>query len=300
MPDRRHSKVELTHPDRIYWPDVGVTKEGLADYYAEIWPRIAPFITARPLSLLRCPEGISGECFFQKHAWNGLDRAIRLVTDPNSKRAEGPILAIEDLDGLIALVQAGVLEIHPWGSTIAALESPDMMVFDLDPGEGVAWPDLIAAAFEVRERLGAQRLAAFVKTTGGKGLHVVVPLEPKATWPAVKDFAKALADRMTADAPDRFIATITKSRRRGKILVDYLRNGRGATAVAAYSTRARPGAPVSMPVDWDELGSIAGASYFNVANALVRLANLVADPWEGFRAAAVPLPSAPPRRRRAA
>jgi bifunctional non-homologous end joining protein LigD len=293
MPDQRRSRIELTHPDRVYWPDVGVTKEGLADYYTGVWPRIAPFVTGRPLALLRCPEGIAGQCFFQKHPWNGLDRSIRLCEDPKNKD-EGPILTIDDLDGLIALVQAGVLEIHPWGSTTTDIERPDMMIFDLDPGENVSWRAVIDAAFEVRRRLASFGMTGFVKTSGGKGLHVVAPLQPKATWPTAKSFAKSIADQMTADSPDHFVATITKSKRHGKILVDYLRNGRGATAVAPYSTRARPGAPVSLPIGWTELESIAGPAYFTLANAPVRLANLAtdtsADPWDGFRAAAIPVP----------
>jgi bifunctional non-homologous end joining protein LigD len=289
-------RVRLTHPDRIYWPDVGVTKRGLADYYVEIWPRIAPFVRGRPLALLRCPGGQTGECFFQKHAWKGLDRAIRRVTDPKDED-RSDLLAIEDLDGLIALVQAGVLEIHPWGSATTDFERPDILIFDLDPGEGVSWTALIEAAFEVRDRLAGLGMTGFLKTTGGKGLHVVTPLAPKATWPTAKSFAKSIADRMAAETPDRFVATITKSKRHGKILVDYLRNGRGSTAVAPFSTRARPGAPVALPIEWRELESISGPAYFRLANVPARLANLSADPWDGFREAAVPIPTTPSRRR---
>jgi bifunctional non-homologous end joining protein LigD len=281
--------VTLTHSDRLYWPQDGVTKQGLADYYTKAWAHIAPFIVERPLALLRCPEGISGECFFQKHAWKGLSPNIRLFDDPKDDEG-GPLLMIEDLDGLLALAQAGVLEIHPWGSSARAIEHPDVIIFDLDPGPGVGFDRLIEAALEVRERLEAAKLAGFVKTSGGKGLHVEAPLEPKADWSAVKAFAKALADEMAKDDPDRFVATIAKTKRKGKILVDYLRNGRGATAVAPYSTRARSGAPVSMPLAWEELGSIAGSAYFTLANAPVRLAHLSGDPWAAFREAAVPLP----------
>lgn len=281
---------KLTHPDRLLWPDAGVTKQGLADYCAEVWPRMGPFVVGRPLSLLRCPGGIEGECFFQKHAWKGLSTEIRLAEDP--KDASGDkILTIDGLAGLMGLVQGGVLEIHPWGSTMAALEQPDFITMDLDPGEGVGWQTVIEAAFAVRERLQAAGLAAFVKTSGGKGLHVVSPLKPSADWETVKAFAGRLAKAMAADEPDRYVATITKSKRRGKILVDYLRNGRGATAVAPYSTRARPGAPVSMPLDWEELTGSISASYFTVNNAPARLANLRKDPWEEFRSAAVPLPN---------
>ncbi|HLZ66914.1 MAG TPA: DNA ligase D [Aliidongia sp.] len=290
--------VKLTHPDRLYWPDAGVTKEGLADYYAEVWRHMAPFVVARPLALVRCPGGVTGECFFQKHAWHGASRAIRLASDPQDPSGE-PLLTIDDLDGLIGLVQAGVLEVHPWGSSLAALEQPDMIIMDLDPAEGVAWAAVIAAAREVRDRLDRLGLASFVKTSGGKGLHVVAPLDPQADWAAVKPFAKALADGMAADSPDRFVSVVAKTKRHGKILVDYLRNGRGATAVAPYSTRARPGAAVSMPLAWDELGDGLGPAYFTVGNAPARLARLRSDPWAGFRRAAVPLPEAGSRKRRA-
>ena len=173
-----------------------------------------------------------------------------------------------------------------------------MIVMDLDPGEGVPWAEVIAAAIEVRERLAASGLASFVKTSGGKGLHVVAPLKPGAGWDAVKAFTKQVADSLASDSPDHYVATITKSKRRGRILIDYLRNGRGATAVAPYSTRARAGAPVSMPLAWDELGTSLGPAYFTVANTPTRLANLPADPWAEFRRAAVPLPAAEPRSRR--
>ena len=280
--------VTLTHPDRVYWPDAGVTKAGLADYYSEIWPRIAPFVAGRPLALLRCPEGITGQSFFQKHAWKGMNRHVLTVHDP-ADPAETPMIAIADLDGLIGLVQGAVLEIHPWGAPIRDWDRPDMIVMDLDPGDGVAFPAIIEAAQEVRARLKEAGLESFVKTSGGKGLHVVAPLKPKAQWPAVKRFTQELARAMASDTPDRYVATISKSRRTGKILVDYLRNQRGATAVAAYSTRARPGAPVSMPLAWDELTPAIGPAYFTVANAPARIAAQRSDPWADFRAAAAVL-----------
>ncbi|WP_207101704.1 DNA ligase D [Paracoccus shandongensis] len=280
-------RVTLTHPDRLYWPEEGITKEGLADYYAEVWPRIAPFIVGRPLALLRCPGGINGQRFFQKHAWNGMNKNIAQVKDPKEK-AEEAMIAITDLDGLMGLVQSAALEIHPWGSTVADWDRPDTITMDLDPGEGVAWDAVIACALEVRQRLADAGLAAFVKTSGGKGLHVVVPLVPKADWDAVKAFTKGLAEAMAADNPHAHVATITKAKRNGRILVDWLRNQRGMTAVAAYSTRARPGAAVSMPVGWDELNQV-GPAYFTVENTPNRLAALTRDPWEDFRTAARPL-----------
>jgi bifunctional non-homologous end joining protein LigD len=218
-----------------------------------------------------------------------MSKEIGLFQDPNDKTDEKNIV-IDDLDGLMALVQSGVLEIHPWGSTSRNLEKPDMIILDLDPGEGVPWSRVIDAARDVKQRLEAAGLAAFVKTSGGKGLHVVAPLKPSAGWDDVKAFAKGMADDMAQDEPERYVSTITKSKRKGKILVDYLRNGRGNTAVAPYSTRARKGAPVSMPLAWDELSEAIGPAYFTVLNASQRLASLDADPWKDFRGSARSLP----------
>jgi bifunctional non-homologous end joining protein LigD len=276
-----------------------VTKEGLANYYAEVWRLMAPFVVGRPLALVRCPSGFAGECFFQKHAWKGLSRNIRLAHDPHEASGE-PILAIDDLDGLVGLVQGGVLEIHPWGSTLAALEQPDMIIMDLDPAEDIAWTDVIAAAREIRDRFERLGLASFVKTSGGKGLHVVSPLTPRAEWDEVKRFTKSVAEAMVADSPERFVSVVTRAKRGGKILVDYLRNGRGSTAVAPYSTRARAGAPVSMPLGWDELAPEIGSAYFTVVNSAARLSRLDNDPWDDYRARAVPLPDGSDLRRRSA
>ncbi len=286
--------VKLTHPDRIYWPEQGVTKEGLADYYTDVWKYVSPFVVGRPLALLRSPEGITGQSFFQKHAWKGLNPNIALVKDPKDKDGE-PLISVNDLDGLIGLVQSAVLEIHPWGSTIADWEHPDMIIMDLDPGDDVPWTKVIEAAQETRQRLEQAGLKAFLKTSGGKGLHVVVPLKPKAAWPEVKAFTKAIADSMASDSPDLYVSTITKSKRKGKILIDYLRNQRGATAVAPYSTRARPGAAVSMPLAWDELNPGIGPNYFTVLNTPIRVSSYKTDPWADFRAAAAPIekPKAP-------
>jgi bifunctional non-homologous end joining protein LigD len=284
-PKEPRRMVKLTHPDRLYWPDAGVTKEGLADYYAEIFRFAAPFIVGRPLALLRCPDGIDGQQFFQKHPWKGMGLAILPVEDPNGETA----IAIKDLDGMISLAQGAALEIHPWGSTLADWERPDILIMDLDPGDGVAWEMVIAAAREIRERLHRAGLTAFVKTSGGKGLHVAAPLQPQAEWPALKTFAKSFADAMAADSPEAYVSTIPKARRQGKILIDYLRNQRGATAIAAYGARARPGAPVSMPLDWEELSPAIGPAHFTIANAPTRLASLSKIPWENFREAAAPI-----------
>lgn len=278
--------VRLTHPDRLYWKDAGVTKQGLSDYHADVWSRMGPFVVARPLALMRCPDGVGGQCFFQKHAWRGQSAEILKAVDPED---EEPIIAIDGLPGLLGLVQGGALEIHPWGARLDDLDRPDLITMDLDPGPGVPWNDVIDAAAEVRERLGRADLASFVKTSGGKGLHVVAPLKPRAKWDEVKAFTKGIADAMASDRPDRFVATVTKAKRKGKILIDYLRNGRGATAVAPYSTRARPGAAISMPLAWEELNPAIGSDYFTVNNALTRLMAVDRDPWEDFFKAAVPL-----------
>ncbi|MDF0660919.1 MULTISPECIES: non-homologous end-joining DNA ligase [unclassified Rhizobium] len=283
------SEVVLTHPDRLYWPDEGVSKQALADYYAAVWPFMAPYLVNRPLALLRLPDGIKGhQRFFQKHAWKGMNPHIEEVADPEEIDGE-KLLRIVDFDGLTALVQSAVLEIHPWGTTTENWERPDMITMDLDPGEDVAWSAVISAALDVKARLEARDLAAFVKTSGGKGLHVVAPLARKAGWAAVKDFAHSLAESMSADAPEKYLSTATKAKRGGHIYIDYLRNGRGNTAVAAYSTRARPGAPVSMPIDWTELNEVSGPAAFTLANVPQRLATRPSDPWRDFFDAAAPL-----------
>jgi len=268
----------LTHPERILWEEEGITKQGLADFYTAIAPWILPYVTDRVLSLVRCPSGVSGHCFYAKHAWGALSDSIRRV----DVGEESPMLAIDDLQGLLALVQAGVLEIHPWGSRTSGLERPDHVIFDLDPGEGVDWAAVITAAFEIRDRLLDHRLKSFVKTTGGKGLHVVAPIKPGGAWEDVKEFTRMLAEAMAADRPRLYLAKMTKNLRRGRIFVDYFRNSRGATAVAAYSTRARRGAPVSTPLSWDELSSAIRSNHYTLENLQQRLDHLSDDPWQEF------------------
>jgi bifunctional non-homologous end joining protein LigD len=280
--------IRLTHPGRVLWRDQGLTKLGLAEYYAGIADRILPHIVKRPLALLRCPDGTDGPCFFQKHSFAGLTEAVEIVRVVE-KDGTAETIVIHDLAGLINLVQANVLEIHPWGARIEDLDHPDTLIFDLDPGEGVEWRAVISGAQEVRQRLRDLRLESFVKTTGGKGLHVVVPIQPSVDWNTLKEFARSIAAAMEADDPSRYIATMAKKSRTGKIFVDYLRNGRGATAVAAYSARARPGAPVSTPVGWEELGPKLTAARFTVANLPRRLAALSADPWEAYFSSPQPI-----------
>jgi bifunctional non-homologous end joining protein LigD len=278
--------VALTHPDRMLWPSVGVTKQGLAEFYAEIWPWIGPHVANRPLALVRCPGGVDETCFFQKHAWAGISEHVTRSHDPEDGEE---VLAIDGVEGLLSLVQASVLEIHVWGATLAHIDKPDGITFDLDPAPDVEWPDVVNAAIEVRDRLKRAGLESFVKTTGGKGLHVYAPLKPHADWATVKDFAHKLARAMAADSPSRFLAMASKEARRGRIFVDYLRNGRGATAVAAYSTRARAEATISTPLAWDELGPEMRSGRFTVGNLLNRLAHLT-DPWKDLRKRARRLP----------
>jgi bifunctional non-homologous end joining protein LigD len=269
---------KLTHPDRILWPEPGITKQGLAEFYTDIADFILPHISGRPLSLLRCPSGTGEKGFFAKHPWAGLGAtALRVDTGD-----EQPMVAIEDLPGLISLVQAGVVEIHPWGSRNDFLEQPDRLIFDLDPDESLAWSAVIEAAHEVRSRLAELGLESFVKTSGGKGLHVVVPVLPRAGWDDVQTFTAAFAAAMAKARPDRYVANMSKRARRGRIFVDYLRNQRGATAVAAYSTRAQAQASVSTPLAWDELSEGIRADHFTVGNLRHRLKFLKQDPWPAF------------------
>jgi bifunctional non-homologous end joining protein LigD len=279
--------ARLTNPGRLLWPEQGITKQGLADFYTEIANWILPQIAGRPLSLVRCPGGVQEQCFFQKHKWAGLGDAVRLVPIPGE---DEPMLAIDDLAGLLELVQASVLEIHPWGSKAERPDLPDRVTIDLDPADDVPWDQVIEAAIDVRTRLSALGLQSFVKTTGGKGLHVVFPLVPKADWDTVKSFAQSISAQMEADQPRRYTANMAKRNRQGRIYVDYLRNGMGATAVAAYSTRARPGAAVSTPIAWDELVPGIRSNHFTVENLPKRLPFLDRDPWEGIASLRQELP----------
>ena len=244
--------IKLSNPDKPLWPDGGPTKQGLLDYYASVWPLMKPFVVGRPLSLLRAPNGIDGQTFFQKHAGPGLNEAVRRKQDVDGEE----LLYIEDFDGLAALVQLGTVEVHIWGSTIDQIEKPDQIIFDLDPDTGVGIEAVRHAAETVRERLTDLGFGSLLKVSGGKGFHVVVPLKPAAEWPRIKAFARDFARAMEQAEPKRFTATLSKKARRGRIFIDYLRNGRGATAIAPYSTRARPGAPIACPAEWSDIETL--------------------------------------------
>jgi bifunctional non-homologous end joining protein LigD len=280
--------VRISHPDRILYPEQGVAKVDMARYYVDIADWILPLIERRPLSLLRCPEGTKSECFFQKHPSPSLTKGLPRVAIAE-KDAERDYVYVKSVAHLVTLAQAGTLELHPWGCHVEDIEHPDIMVFDLDPGPDVTWKHMIDATRQLRDRLEHLGLASFLRTTGGKGLHVVVPLQPRADWDEVKAFAKAVAEQHAGDDPQRLTANMSKAKRQGRIFVDYLRNGRGATAIASYSPRARPGAPVAVPVRWDELDATLRPDHYNVHNLQRRLRALKQDPWAGFDEARTPL-----------
>jgi bifunctional non-homologous end joining protein LigD len=281
----------LTNPKRVLYPEQNITKLDLARYYLQVAPYILPHVERRPLTLVRCPEGYAKGCFFQKHPGRGVPRAIGRVRI-EEKRAALDYMTIASAEGLVGLVQLGALEIHTWGSRTETLECPDQLVFDLDPDEGLAWARMIEAAQRVRERLADLGLTGFLKTTGGKGLHIVVPIEPRTKWDGAKQFSKALVESIVRDEPRKYLATMSKEKRKGKVFLDYLRNGRGATAVAAYSTRARAGATVSAPLAWEELTPDLRPDRYTLQNMPQRLAALGADPWREFARARRPIGAA--------
>jgi bifunctional non-homologous end joining protein LigD len=277
--------VALTHPDRVIYPEQGITKRELAQYYASIADWVMPQLENRLLTLVRCPQGAGEQCFYQRHAKENLGDTIHSIPAAKSKSAEGYIY-LDSLAGLITLVQIGVLEIHTWGSRVENLERPDRLIFDLDPDASIGWAELREAAETVRAQLTEIGLTPFVKTTGGKGLHVIAPIVPKADWDCATELCRAITEKIVRSNPERYVATMSKSRRVGKIFIDYLRNARTATAVAAYSTRARPGAPVSTPVTWKELSRDV-RSEFNVRNVPERLSRMRQDPWKNFESAPI-------------
>jgi bifunctional non-homologous end joining protein LigD len=269
--------VRITHPDRVLFPEIGLTKGELAEYYRRVAPRMLPHVANRPLAVVRCPDGASGKCFFQKHWRERRPPSVHLVQVP-APTETAPHLMVRDLNGVLSLVQFGVIEIHVWGCRADRPEAPDRIVFDLDPGPEVEWSAVREAAQTARELLRGLGLAAWLKTTGGKGLHVVVPIDRRATWDQVSHFARAVAERLTAESPERFVATATKSERGGKIYIDWLRNVAGAVWVAPWSARARATAGVSAPWPWSGIGRLRGGDQVTVRSVLSSR-QLGADPW---------------------
>lgn len=272
----------LTSLDRVIYPDQGTTKGELIAYFAVIADWILPHVTHRPLTLVRCPEGRGKPCFFQKHALAGAPPAIHHLPITEESGEVVDYMEIRDLPGLVALAQLGTLEIHTWGARADRPERPDLAVFDLDPDVGLGWEPVALGAFELRRRLSELGLQSWVKTTGGKGLHVVAPIDRRLGWYDFKEFTRLVVEQMEQAEPARYTTTLAKSARKGKIFLDYLRNGRNATFIAPYSPRARAGAPVAVPITWEELAHGVDAARFTIHSVPRRLANLPRDPWEGI------------------
>ena len=283
--------LTISNPDRILWPAIdghpAITKLELVQFYEAAAERILPHVADRPVSIIRAPEGIGGEVFFQRHAMPGSNPRLKLI---DVKERE-PYLGVVDVGGLIAIGQSGGLELHPWGCAPGDPETPDQITFDLDPDEGLDFDDVIAAARTMKTRLEGLGLNPFCKTTGGKGLHVVVPIKADARsrieWDQCKAFARAVSEQVRLDAPDRFTTTLARKARGGKIFLDYLRNGRMATAVAPWSPRARPGAGIAFPLGWGQVKSGLDPKAFTLRTYPALLKK--PDPWKDFRAGAVSL-----------
>lgn len=273
----------LSSPTKVLFPDDGITKQQVWDYYAAVLDHLLPEIAGRPLSVVRCPSDVDKPCFFQKHHTAGLE----LVSSVKLKEESGAnafYLVVEDAAALMELVQFNALEFHPWGAHAEEPDIADRVVFDLDPGPGVPFEEVRRAARDIRRLLAGLELESFLRVSGGKGLHVVVPLRPGCDWGLTKRFAHGFADALAQSEPHRFLATASKRLRNKRIFVDYLRNGRGATAVASYSLRGRPRAPVALPVSWNELGRIRRADAFTIKDVPGKLRRRRKDPWEGIDA----------------
>ena len=275
--------IQVTHGDRIVDPKSQVTKLELVRYYERIAPHMLPHLIGRPIALVRAPDGIGGELFFQKHGER--IRIPGIIQLPLEYWPGHPaMLEIASAETLVGAAQMNVVEFHTWNSTTKRIDKPDRMIFDLDPGEGVAWEQLVEGASLMHKMLDLLGLASFLKTSGGKGLHLVVPLTPTPEWgyDEVKDFSQAVVQHMARTLPRLFVSKSGARNRLGRIFVDFLRNGTGATTIAAYSARARPGLGVSVPVRWSELARLKSADQWNVGNVEARLARLRADPWRGY------------------
>lgn len=258
--------VKVTSRDRVIFPESGQTKGELADYYAAIAPLMLPFAAFRPISLVRCPQGRARKCFFQKHDSGSFGPHVHHVPIAEKDGEVEDYLYVTDVAGLVACVQMGTIEFHGWAARSDAVEQPDRMIFDLDPDEGMDFAAVKKAARDIHDRLADIGLASFAMLSGGKGVHVVVPLTRGHSWEAHKDFAHRFAEALATAEPERFVATMSKAKRKGKIFIDWLRNQRGSTAVVPYSARARPGAPVAAPVAWGELQDMASAHPFSISD----------------------------------
>lgn len=279
--ERLPTTETFTNLDKVLFGEQGLTKAALVAYYAVMAEQILPHLRGRPLTFKRCPNGASAHCFFQKHPGKGASEALRYVPLVESDGAKEKYMIADDRDGLYAAAQAGALELHVWGSRDPHFEKPDRLVFDLDPDPTVAFSTVVEAAFAMRHLLQSFDLESFVMTTGGKGLHVVVPVAARLGWDDAKDFTHGVANQLVALAPRHFTANMAKAQRKGKIFIDYLRNGRGATAICPYSTRARTGAPVATPLSWSELEGGVDPAAFTVRSLPARISTMKTDPWAG-------------------
>ena len=277
------ANVKLTSPDKVLFPGDGITKRDLASYWEAVADWALPHLEQRPLTLYRCPEGHGAHCFYQKHVGVGVPAVVSRVT---IKEDEDPYAMVDSLPALLGLVQIGVLELHVWGSRADHLDQPDIIVFDLDPAEDLPWSAVAEAALKLKERLEALGLTPFARVTGGKGLHLVVPVLPGPSFAAIKRFSRAVVSEMVRAEPKRYVATMSKSRRGGKVFIDFFRNDRESTAIASYSPRARKGAPVALPIEWDELApDSATPPRFGLRDVPALLRRRQRDPWQGFDAA---------------
>lgn len=274
--------VAISHPDRLVFPDPGLTKLDVAEYYDAVAGLMVPYLERRALTVIRCPDGIGSECFFQKHVTPSVPKTVAKVRVRGNRGAMTVYPVVDTAEALLAMVQNGAVEFHVWGSRTGAIETPDILVFDLDPGPDLEWRRVREAARALRSELGDRGLESFVRTSGGKGLHVVVPYSPGADWPLAGAFAREVAETLAAREPDRYTATMSKAKRGGKVFVDHFRNGRGATSVASYSLRARARAPVALPIAWDELGRAGSGGEWTAERVLRRLRTRRDDPWADF------------------
>lgn len=272
--------IPITNPNKILYPEDNISKKELLSYYEQVSDYILPYLIDRPLTLVRCPSGYD-KCFFQRHFNKTTGKALHPFEDPYDKEPV-PYIYLNDQEGLLDLVQMGVLEIHPWGSTIHHLQKPDIITIDLDPAPDLPWSAVVKAAMDVRHYLSQYKLSAFVKTTGGKGLHVVIPILPEYDWGEVKQFTHVFVQFLEKINPKDYVSTMSKAKRAGKIFVDYLRNQHAATAVGPYSTRARCHAPVATPLSWDELSSRKEENSYTLKTITKRLNQLKEDPWRTF------------------
>lgn len=278
------AKVRLSSPDRVVDKASGSTKEDVFNFYDQISGYLMPFLKDRFISMLRCPDGADGECFFQKHLMAGKYRSMTDAPDGDDRNVK-----FKSEVGILEAVQMGVMEFHPWGSKLRTIEKPDQLIFDLDPGDDVDWDQVLEGAEFVKQRMESIGIAPFYKLSGGKGVHLLASIKPELEWADAKAFCKSLAEQLSSEKPKLFVSVSTKAKRKGKIYLDYLRNGRGATAVAPYTLRARTNLPVAMPLTWDELKSSKSSDQFHIGNAMEFLENRLADPWADFAKSAVSL-----------